>query len=34
MFWALNGDTRYPLSEKILQNAVTRVLFPDPDEVP
>jgi hypothetical protein len=30
----LNGDTRNPLSEKILQNAVTRVLLPEPEEVP
>jgi hypothetical protein len=34
IFWALNGDTCNPLSENILQNAVTRVLLPEPEEVP
>ena len=34
MFCALNGDTEYPKSEKILHNAVTRIVLPAPDDVP
>jgi hypothetical protein len=34
MFCDLKGATENPLFEKILHNAVTKVDFPAPDEVP
>ena len=34
MFWDLKGHTHIPESEKILQSAATKIVFPAPEEVP